>query len=474
MLEAITHKCLKEFLINYPSDWEHIYSFTRIISYFMRKKENLLVNSEIFLTEKWYPGLLIVLFLNHEDSLFILSTDKIKSVKSYLPLLKRFGFNFLVDKNQIIFDTHKIILIDKSSLITDVDGFNYRNQNIIFAEIDNFKNDLNKNMKLTLVKKDWLQISNEIIHIYELLRKRFFAKSVAYQEYISLEIDEINFINSIFLKYADRSQKFSRFSKAILSGWAAWVILDHEKFDWCLHIEPIDELYEIKDFLAQNNIIFLSSFRRDNFFQSYAKKHNIKIKSSIKFQSYFTEQKILIYAPSRLMLPNNPLFVKSTVDKCIKFASLSKGSSVFLLNEFNLKMKLATQLASIYGQRVMLENHPRFENQIVFSSYDWWFDNLHKIAAPDQIIIPLLPMPNMEEPLNKFTVEFIRSKSKNWFREFIFPESFQKLDKAISPLRKNAGKLIILDGRINNRSWGREILEMIQPQREINFMLPFD
>ena len=67
-----------------------------------------------------------------------------------------------------------------------------------------------------------------------------------------------------------------------------------------------------------------------------------------------------------------------------------------------------------------------------------------------------------------------RNLSKDWFREFLLPEAIQKLERSISPLRKNAGKLIILDGRANKRKWGRLILQSIQPSIQINYMLPYD
>ena len=49
-----------------------------------------------------------------------------------------------------------------------------------------------------------------------------------------------------------------------------------------------------------------------------------------------------------------------------------------------------------------------------------------------------------------------------------------KLERSISPLRRNSGKLIILDGRANKRNWGRLLLQNIQPSKQINYMLPFD
>ena len=214
--------------------------------------------------------------------------------------------------------------------------------------------------------------------------------------------------------------------------------------------------------------------RKDNFFKRYLTKHDIKLTSSISFKSSFIEKNIIIYIPSKLLLPNNPSFIKSTIDICKKFSFLSKGVSIFLTNEDSLKMKLATELASTYGQRVLLENSPKLDNQIVCSSYDWWINKSHLICPPEQIIIPLLPFPNMVEPINQETISSLRNRSKNWFREFMFPEAFQSLDKAVSPLRKNSGKLVFLDGRISNRQWGRDMLEMIQPQKVITYMYPFD
>ena len=482
MLEALTHKYLKEFLFKYPSDWDHIYSFGRIIARFLRKRENLLINSEIFLTEKWYVGALMALFLNEEDSILVSSSVKSKSmIKNYLPLLREFGFEFLIQNNQIIFARHKILLLTIDTLLNHHNKLNFQNQNILFAEVDNIQKDLNKKFRVTFTKKDWLNFSdeflgqnNELIESYNTLKKYFFLKAVPNQIFVSLKIDETELLNKIIDKYADYSDKFVKLKRAILSRWAFWVILDYDKFEWSLQSEPINQIEEIKELLVQNNMIFLSSYRKDNFILKHFKKFDIKIKSAITFSSCFAEQNILIYVPRRLVLPNNPTFVQSTINKCIKFSLLSKGVAIFLSNDTNFKMRLATELAAIYGYRILLENYPKFDNQIICCSYDWWIDNLHLISPPEHIIIPLLPLPNMETPKNKITVEFIKSNSDDWFREFILPESFQKIDQAISPLRKNAGNLIFLDGRINNRKWGRDILKMIQPKKEINCILPFD
>ena len=96
------------------------------------------------------------------------------------------------------------------------------------------------------------------------------------------------------------------------------------------------------------------------------------------------------------------------------------------------------------------------------------------LQIPEQIIIPLLPIPNMSEPFNKILVAHYKNLSKDWFRDCFLPQAKLKLERSISPLRRNSGKLIILDGRANKRNWARLLLQSIQPSKQINYMLPFD
>ena len=482
MLEARTHKYLRKFLKNNSSNWKHLYSFGRIISSFVRKKENLLINSEIFLTEEWFPGVLITLFLHQENSKLVIPSYQLHFLlNEHLPLYRELGFDFSVQNNQIIFSQHKIFIQTLSNLIDEYSQSNFEKQIIIFADVGSFKKDLKNILRITLYKKDWfngndsfLIEKNELCKTYNLLKEKFFLRSFPNQKLISMNIDEANLLKKVIKHNANLSDKFAKLNQAILSGWALWINLDHDNFEWSLKVEPIDQFAEINELLSRNNMIFLSSLRRDNFFKKYLTKHHIKLASSVSFESSFTEKNIIIYIPSKLLLPNHPSFTRSTIDTCKKFSFLSKGVSIFLSNEKNFNIRLATELASICGQRVLLESYPKLDNQIVCSSYNWWLNKLHLIFPPDQIIIPLLPFPNMVEPLNQETISFLRSKSNNWFREFMFPEALQAIDKAISPLRKNSGKLVILDGRISNRKWGRDMLEMIQPQKVITHMYPFD
>ena len=67
MLEIASHQYLKKFIKYHKTDWNHVYSFGRIISKCIQTNETYLINSEIFLSNNWISPLLISLFLFQEN-----------------------------------------------------------------------------------------------------------------------------------------------------------------------------------------------------------------------------------------------------------------------------------------------------------------------------------------------------------------------------------------------------------------------
>lgn len=482
MLEILSHQYLKRFIRSHHIDWDHIYSFGRIISKCLQTNETYLINSEIFSSNNWLSALLISLFLFEENSIIVLSQEKIKFLKNnHLLDLKSLGFNFILENGQIIFANHRVCFVTLENLLNDSNILSSRNQRIIFSGIENVKEDLKNHFRILLLKNNWVRnshtsssINQNIMRTYDLLKKKFFLRKALGNRNIVLNKEELNFLSKFFYEYSSYSDQFLRVSNALSAGWACWVTLDEINFEWNFYLEPIDGLSQIKQLLNNNKFVFLSALRKDNFFQKYLKKESIDIDLVINFKSNFNEKKILVYVPPRQILPNNPMFTQIILDKCKKLIIFRKGLTLVLSDDVNLKLKLATELASIHGKQVLLETIPSLNNEILCASYIWWINNSYLIKSPEQIIIPLLPLPNLAEPINEITVSHNKNMSKDWFREFLLPEAINKLERSISPLRKNSGKLIILDGRANKRKWGRSILQSIQPSKQINYMLPYD
>ena len=482
MLQILSHQYLKNFLRYQRINWEHIYSFGRIISKCIENDSTYLINSEIFSNYDWLPPILISLFLNEEDSTFILSKEKIQFISQFqIDSLKKLGFNFIFKNDQLVFANHHVRLITIQDLLNDPNSLNLRNHRIVYSGIEDIKQDLKNHFRISLLRNDWTKnlkefelINQKFIKVYDSLKKKFFMRKVLGNSYINLDEEEISFFSNFFHENSFFSDKFLRVNEALTQGWACWVRLNDANLDWNLYLQPIDELSQIKEFFFNNKFVFLSALRKDNFFQMYLKKHSLDIDLIINFKSNFEEKKISLYLPSKQLLPNNPLFTNSILDKCKKLILFRKGLTLVLSDDIDLKTSLATELASKYGQRVSLETIPSGKNDILCSSFDWWIMNSYLIQIPEQIIIPLLPIPNMSEPINAITVSHKKKLSQDWFRDFLLPQARIKLERSISPLRRNSGKLIILDGRVNKRNWGRLLLQNIQPSKQINYMLPFD
>ncbi len=482
MLEIVSHQYLKKFIKYHQIDWNHIYSFGRIISKCLRTNETFLINSEVFSSNIWISPILISLFLSEENSTFVLPKEKIEVIKrNHLEDLKTLGFEFILENDQIIFSNKRVFLITLENLLNDLNISRFINHRIVFSGIENIKDDLKNHFRISLLKKHWfidvdkkLLSNQKIIRKYNSLKKQFFLKKVLDNDYIFLDSKEVNILSNFFNESASFSDQFQRVSDALSEGWACWVKLDNINFEWKLFLEPLDELSQIKKLLSNNQFLFLSALRKDNFFEEYLKKQSIKISKVINFKSNFNEKRILLYAPPQQMLPNNPLFTEAISDKCKKLVIFSKGFTLVLSDDINLKIHLATALASKYGKRVILETIPSENNQILCASYSWWIKNSNLVKSPEQIIIPLLPIPDMNLPINEININNYKRLAKDWFREFLLPEAIEKLERSVSPLRRNSGKLIILDGRANKRRWGRSIMKSIEPSKQINFMLPFD
>ena len=482
MLEILSHQYLKKLMRSERIDWEHIYSFGRLISKCINNNSTYLINSEIFYTNDWLAASLISLFLKEENSTFVLSNEKIKFFKDNLIMqFESIGFNFTLENNKIILPNHQVRLITLSSLLNDLNSHDFKDHRFILSGMEDIKRNLKNHFRIKLSKKDWLnnsKISKSInqnnISTYNLLNKKFFLRRISDKDYLILDQRELNFLSNFFFKNSHFSDKFYRVHNALSQGWACWVKLDCRNLEWYFYLEPIDELSQIKELLKNNKFVFLLALRKDNFFKNYLKKQSLEIDLEVNFKSNFVEKKISLYVPSNQMLPNNPLFTNVVSEKCKKLMIFRKGLSLVLSDDLDLKTHLATDLASNFGKKVLFEAIPSFENEILCSSFEWWINNFQIVDIPEQIIIPLLPLPNLSEPINSLTVAYNKKFSLDWFREFLLPEALLKLERSISPLRRNAGKLIILDGRVNKRKWGKQILYKIQPSKLINYVLPFD
>jgi len=86
------------------------------------------------------------------------------------------------------------------------------------------------------------------------------------------------------------------------------------------------------------------------------------------------------------------------------------------------------------------------------------------------VIIAKLPFPVPDSPIDATEREYIETLGKNHFREIVLPQTCIRLIQAVGRLIRNendTGKVTILDRRLINKFYGKQLLNSLPPMRRI-------
>ncbi len=150
------------------------------------------------------------------------------------------------------------------------------------------------------------------------------------------------------------------------------------------------------------------------------------------------------------------------------------GLTVLLLDDEQLLRTLTAELAAEFGRRVTFQTTAPEVNGVLSCSFSWWIKNHYQLPIPDQLLIGLIPIPSLQSPLTAARVSAIKTQGRDWFRDFLLPEALLFLVLAIQPIRDSKSRLAILDGRLHKRSWGQDILQILEPWTPLHHLLPYE
>ena len=193
----------------------------------------------------------------------------------------------------------------------------------------------------------------------------------------------------------------------------------------------------------------------------------------INFAPDSQRELIQLYSPKRFPFPNTPEFqpaVYKEIHQLITLTTHLNRGLVILVDDLPLKAQLAAILASEYGSRVQVESQDLPNNGILVSGWEFWCQQSRQFCPPELLIMVTLPLPSVEHPVVASRVTYYKQKRQDWFRSYLLPTALNKMQKAITPLRNNQGTLVILDNRVNYRSYGNDILQALEPCGRINHL----
>ncbi len=482
MLEVNSHKHLKKYYQHNLALWPHNLTLTRLISRSLSRKDNTLIQLSSDSRNFWWPGLLIPLCLHKNNIVLILSERQYRLLLEVeLAKLRssRLSFDY-VEGIELNPSDKKICLLRYQDLIFANENDLLKNRQLIFPESEFISSELRESMSIKITPKDWENLIDSyscfeglILETHERLSRSLFSQSVGSDALIRVDHRELLVLKEIFKDDLPSEMPWKRAFNVVDNEWVTWAKLDHRELSWDWHIQPLLPLQTLSGLLSKNTFLMLTnSGQSDSYFLDLnSKKFTFTVK--VNLGNKFDQEPIPLFVPKRQPLPNTSHFYRHIIRQCQRLILARTHPTIILVDDLQLRLQVASELAGEFGLRVVHETTSIETNGIVCCSCNWWILNQYDLPTPDQLIFPVIPLPTLGSPWIAAKVEMLKYQGRDWFREFLFPETLTILLKSLAIVRGKDVRVAILDGRMHSRSWGKLIFEALEPWVALKRLLPY-
>ena len=482
MLEVNSHEYLKKYYQNNLSQWPHNLTLTRLISRSLIRKENTFIQLSSDSKNFWWKGLLIPLCL-HDNHVVLIISEKHRRqlLEVELPKLKSSGLFFDYEEGvEIIAPKKKIWIIRLQDLFYINQKGLLKNRQLIFPESEFISNELRESMSIKILPKDWQYLIHNnssleatIIEFYERLSRKLFSQSVCSDAVVRIDNKEIEILREILKDDLPSFIPWERAFNLVDNNWVSWAKLDNETLSWEWHFQPLRPFQTLSGLLSENALLMLTnSGNNDCLFLDF-KNTKFSFNVRVKLGNKVDQESIPLFVPKRQPLPNTSLFFRHIKKQCQRLILSCVHITIILVDDSRLRLQLTSELAGEFGLRVVHETTHVQANGIICCSCNWWIINQHNLPTPDQLIFPLIPLPTLESPWIAARVEILKHQGRNWFRDFLLPETLVILLKSVAIIRDKDVRVAILDGRMHHRSWGNLIFKALEPWVDLERLLPY-
>ncbi len=475
MIEVYSHNYLKNLLKKDSLIWPHNLTLSRLVARSLRRRDKSIFEITISKEHDYWPGVLIPLCIHSCNVvLLVTQTQKRRLFQVEIPRLKDEGLNLPIFEGPEPPLDGTLWVLDHLGLIKAFRGNHLDSKQLIVPEAELASSRLRKAMTITISSSHWdslrrafPSISDQLIAFYEKFNRRLFSQVIRSDAVVRIDIGDVLELIDLFKDLDHPPEPWPAFLDAVTQGWAGWAQLDHTLFDWSWHLQPLEPFQVLHQLFLDNPFILLSAAMQ-NEFEALETIANIKV----KLGSPLHQEPIKLFAPFRQPLPNAECFAEHLLDQSRRLIVGRQGITVIILDDDQLLKRLTSELAAEFGRRVILQSTAPDVNGIVCCSSLWWIEFQDKLPTPEQLIIALLPLSSLESPLTAARVEDFKKRGLDWFRGLLLPELLTLLPKLVFPIRKNQGRIAILDGRLRSRSWGKKIFEVLEPWTPLDRLLP--
>ena len=159
MLEARTHKQLKQLLLRHSSPWPHHLTLSRLVARSLRRQDHTLIQLDPSSKDLWWLGLLVPLCLEEHKAVMILSEQRRRRLlKVELPMLQAEGFKLACWEGNVPPPGNQLWLMNPIELIEAHQQGQLKSRQLIIPEAEHLSTRLRAAMALSITYQDWEQL----------------------------------------------------------------------------------------------------------------------------------------------------------------------------------------------------------------------------------------------------------------------------------------------------------------------------
>lgn len=476
MLEAQAHQHLKALLRHEgETRWPHHLTLSRLVARSLRRADQTMVRLAPGSDPSWLLGLLVPLAL-HDGPVALLVSPALRQrlLQVELPRLAAVGLGLPCWEGPTAPPTARLWLLQPDQLVQAWREGSLGDRQLLVPEGERFEPELRRALGVVIDTEHWEQLRRSLpsaaaslLQLHERLSRRLLARPCGPLQQLPIAAEEEAPLRQLLSLLGPLPDPWPRWLATGSEGWTSWARINPTLLQWQWHRQPLEPLAQLDGLLQQRGLVIVGPAA-----ELPAPGHGWQPRVQLSLADPPLLDPLPLYAPPGQALPNAPHYPTHLLEQCRRLVLGQAGLSVVLLDDEGLRLGLTSALAAEFGSRVGHELTAPESNGVICCSWAWWLEHQPRLPLPCQLVVATLPIASLEDPLTAARVAALRQRGRDWFRELLLPEALGRLQRAVAGLRRNGGRLAVLDGRLRRRGWGRQVLEALEPWVALPRLLP--